>query len=185
MPHDINLQTAAADHVIDLTTKSGFQFQVRVAHPDDEAILAALFANVTPRDLRFRFLSAVRVVSHNQIVKLVADSDRKSISFLACCPRDGTVIATGMLVMEADGTSAEVALAVRADMKQHGISWSLLRHILAHAKACGVKAVESIESADHIAAIALETEMGFESHAYDNDATLRTVRYNLEQLGAA
>ena len=80
--------------------------------------------------------------------------------------------------MEGEGERAEVALAVRADMKHHGISWSLLKHILDHAKACGVKIVESIESADHTDAIALEREMGFVSQPYDGDAALRMVRYS-------
>ncbi|WQB99075.1 hypothetical protein U0R22_003245 [Mesorhizobium huakuii] len=43
-----------------LTTHTGFRFEVRRARPEDEPTLAEFFTHVTPEDLRFRFLGAVK-----------------------------------------------------------------------------------------------------------------------------
>ena len=163
-----------------IVTNSGFHFHVRAAHPKDEAELSDFFKHVTPEDLRFRFLSGLREVGHNHLVEMTRDDDPTKISFFAVSADDGAMIATGMLAAEPDGETAEVALAVRADMKHHGIAWSLLHHILDYAEAHGIKAVESIESADHKAAINLEREMGFTAQIDPEDARLRLVKYVFE-----
>jgi hypothetical protein len=43
-----------------ITTRIGFHFEVRLARPEDEPTLAEFFTHVTPEDLRFRFLGAVK-----------------------------------------------------------------------------------------------------------------------------
>ncbi len=179
-PARLNLQTYQKDSVADLVTNSGFCFHVRPAIPSDEAALASFFKHVTPEDLRFRFLSGLREVGHDRLVEMTRDDDPAKISFLALSANDGTIIATGMLAAEPDGQTAEVALAVRADMKHHGIAWSLLHHMLDYAQTNGIKVVESIESADHKAAITLEREMGFTVESYPDDARLRIVKYDFD-----
>jgi hypothetical protein len=42
-----------------LTTRTGFRFEVRSAHREDETTFADLFTHVTPLELRFRFLGGV------------------------------------------------------------------------------------------------------------------------------
>jgi acetyltransferase len=175
-PIRFNLQAGQDGLVTDLTTNSGFRFHVRPAHPLDEAPLSEFFKHVTPEDLRFRFLSGLHEVGHDHLVEMTRDDDPTKISFL-CIADNNNIVATGMLAAEPDGEIAEVALAVRADMKHHGIAWSLLRYILDFAEANGIKAVESIESADHKAAINLEREMGFTAKIDPDDARLRIVKY--------
>ncbi|WP_367113544.1 hypothetical protein [uncultured Sphingomonas sp.] len=44
-----------------LVTRHGTVLHVRPAREEDEPALAAFFAKVSPEDLRFRFLTSVRV----------------------------------------------------------------------------------------------------------------------------
>jgi hypothetical protein len=56
-----------ASAITRLTTRWGFIFAIRPANGDDEPLLGQFFDAVSPEDLRFRFLSSVRHVGHDQL----------------------------------------------------------------------------------------------------------------------
>jgi len=163
----------------DLVTRTGLHFHVRPARPDDEAALAAFFAHVTPDDLRFRFLTGLRVVGHDRLAAMTQVDYRRTITFLAFDEEGANVIAAAMLAADPDRARAELALSTRSDMKKRGLSWTLLEHVLRYAAAEGIGTVEAIESADHEEAIRMEREMGFTAHPCPGDPTLRIVRREL------
>lgn len=155
-----------------LTTRSGFHFWVRPIRAADEAALGEFFTHVADEDLRFRFLSAVPRVGHDLLAFLTDVDHDRTENFLAFEADGTTVIATAMLAADPGLERAEVALAVRADYKQRGISWTLLEHVARAARAKGIKKLESIESRDNHQAIELEREMGFAAAGYPGDSTL-------------
>ncbi|RYE02858.1 MAG: GNAT family N-acetyltransferase, partial [Sphingomonadales bacterium] len=144
----------------DVTTRSGVALHVRPVRPDDEAALAAMFAAVSLEDLRFRFLTGVSTVGHDRLVPMTQVDYRRTINFLAFAGEE--LVASAMLASDPDGERAELALAVRADFKGKGVSWTLVEHVMRYARAKGIGTVESVESRDNQAAIALEREAGFE-----------------------
>jgi acetyltransferase len=144
----------------DLTTRSDVALHIRPVRPDDEAALAAMFAAVSAEDLRFRFLSGVSTVGHDRLVPMTQVDYRRTINFLAFAGEQ--LVASAMLASDPDGERAELALAVRADFKGKGVSWTLVDHVMHYARATGIETVESVESRDNHAAIALEREAGFE-----------------------
>lgn len=164
----------------DLTTRSGYAFHVRPVRPDDETALGEYFTHVAPEDLRFRFLTGLRVLDRERLAAMTQIDYRRRISFLAF-EQDGTILAEATLATDPDGERAEVALSIRSDHKRRGISWSLLEHALRYARAHGIRTVESVESADNDAAIELEREMGFTSTLCPDDPTLRIVRMDLQR----
>lgn len=162
----------------DLITRSGTALHVRPVHDDDEPLIADFFAHVTPAELRFRFLSSVRVPSHECLVALTRIDHDRTENFLAF-DAAGTMVASGMLAADAALERAEVAISVRADAKGRGIAWTLLEHITRHAEARGIKVIESIEARENRAAITLEQEMGFTAHGVEGDASLVRVSRTL------
>lgn len=160
----------------ELTTQSGVRLNVRPAAPEDETRLGEFFANVTPEDIRFRFLSAMRRVGHEQLHELVAVDHMRTENFLAFNASGRKLLATAMLAADPSLEKAEVAIAVRADMKHCGIGWTMLQYLADYAEARGIKAIESIEYRDNREAIALEREMGFTATTCPGDATLVLVR---------
>jgi GNAT superfamily N-acetyltransferase len=161
----------------ELVTWTGFRFRVRPAAPSDAAILADMFAGVSPEDRRFRFLSAVQTVGHDFLERLTRVDHERTEDFLAF---DGdTLIASAMLAADPDGERAEVAISIRSDYKHRGIGWTLLDHVSRFAASKGVELLESIESRDNRAAISLEKEMGFTATAYPGDACLVLVQKRL------
>src|SRR3546814_8073933 len=65
-----------------LTTRTGRNLCIRRAVAADEAALEAFFEQVTLEDLRFRFLSAVQHVGHDQIAAMLR-TDQQAESVLA------------------------------------------------------------------------------------------------------
>ncbi len=168
----------------DLKTRSGLAVHVRPVRPDDEPAIAVFFADLTPEDLRFRFLSSLRAVDHGRLAMMTQVDYSHTITFLAFAEDGTTVIATAMLASGADPQRAEVAISVRSDLKSKGLGWTLLDHVLRYARAQGVKVVESIESADNDRAIRLECEMGFTVRACPDEPALRIVERKLAPIAS-
>jgi N-acetylglutamate synthase-like GNAT family acetyltransferase len=166
---------------VTLTTRGHFRFLVRPVEPNDEAALAEFFTHVAKEDLRFRFLSGLNQVDHARITAMTNIDHRRTENFLAVDPDNNAIIASAMLATDPTGKRAEVAMAIRADYKNRGASWTLLDYVARQAKARGVKALESIETRDHHAAIELEREMGFTATSCPGDATLIVLRADLTQ----
>lgn len=162
-----------------LVTRTGIRLVVRTARPDDASALAAFFREVSPEDLRFRFLTAVRTVGAAQIAAMVAPDHDRSEAYLARDADSEEVVGAAMLATSDDGSRGEVAISVRADLKNRGIGWTLLDHVATRAKAKGVQTLESIESRDNRGAIELEREMGFTSEPVPGDSTLVLLRRHL------
>ncbi|EJL33008.1 acyl-CoA synthetase (NDP forming) [Caulobacter sp. AP07] len=164
----------------DLRTRSGVAFHVRPVRPDDTPAVAAFFAQLDAEDLRLRFLSPLRTVDAGRLALMTQVDYRRTMTFLAFDADRQTVIATAMLASGADPERAEVAVAVRSDLKGHGLGWTLLDHVLRYARAQGVKVVHSIESADNVAALQLERDMGFTARICPDDTGLRIVEHQID-----
>lgn len=164
---------------IPLTTRSGFEFHVRPVAPSDEEALAAFFDHVTKDDLRFRFLSPIPEVGKEMLSYLVnVDHDHKE-DFLALDIDDKTIVASAMIGANEDKSVAEVAIVVRSDYKNRGMSWTFLEYVVDEARRSGIKKLQSIESRENHAAIELEREMGFNAKSYPGDATLMLLEFDL------
>ncbi|RIA46373.1 acetyltransferase [Hephaestia caeni] len=162
----------------ELTTGTGLHLRIRPAGPADEGLLEAFFENVTHEDLRFRFLSSVQHVGHDQIAAMLRSDHDRTSTFLAF-DENGLPVGIATLAADAQGETAEVAVSVHRDRKAQGIGWSLLRHAAQIARTRGILRLQSIESRDNHAAIEVERELGFTARAYPGDATLILVEANL------
>lgn len=154
-----------------LVTRHGTALHVRPARQEDEVALAAFFANVSPEDLRFRFLTSVRVVSHERLSGMIRANDATSESLIAFGD-DGSIIAAAMLAGDDATKTAEAAVAIRHDRKAQGIGWTLLDHLVCHARRMGYRTIEALEDRDNRSAITIEKEMGFAPHPVEGDPML-------------
>lgn len=62
--------------------------------------MAEFFGGLTEEDLRFRFLTRLRQVSHERLVEMTHVDHDRTEKFLAFVAGDDMVIATGMLAMD-------------------------------------------------------------------------------------
>ncbi len=161
-----------------LTTHTGFRFEVRRARLDDEPIVAEFFTHVTPEDLRFRFLGAVKEVSHERLVAMTRSDDPHTHNFLAFST-EGVLIAVATLASDPGDRRGEVAICIREDHKHVGVGWDFLGYVTRYAEEQGIGTIESIESRENHAAIELERDMGFTVTTDSDDPTLVLVQRKL------
>lgn len=161
-----------------LVTHTGFRFEVRRARAEDEPLVAEFFTHVTSEDLRFRFLGAVKDVSHERLVAMTRSDDPHIHNFLAFST-EGMLIAVATLANDPADRRGEVAICIREDRKHLGVGWEFLGYIARYAEEHGIETIESIESRENRAAIELEREMGFTVATDPDDPTLVLVRRKL------
>lgn len=164
----------------ELRTRTGLPLFVRCAAPDDLPRLEAFFRQVTPEDMRHRFLSAIRQPGPDRLQEMVRNDDPRVVDLLATDPATGDVVATAMLVSDQRFDNAEFAICTRADRKHQGVSWTLLEHLIRFARAAGISNLQSIQTADDNVAMQLEREMGFSVSRCPDDPTLMVAE---KQLG--
>src|SRR3546814_20312120 len=92
---------------------------------DNVPLLIDFFYKVTPEDLLFRFLTAMLMVSDDQIAYMMDVDHKQTEDFLAFVD-DGALVGSAMIAIEPAGERAEVAIAVRADYKHQGVGWTLV-----------------------------------------------------------
>jgi acetyltransferase len=150
-----------------LFTRSGDKIHLRPVRADDRPLVAAFFKQLSPEDLRNRFLTTTRDVDAKVIERLCRADYPASMTFLAF--HDEELIATGTLTGNEDGR-VEVALSTVPRWKHHGVSWALFGHVVNYAERHGAREIVSIERSSNRAAITLEHEMGFGIRLIDASA---------------
>lgn len=167
------------------STWTGVNFVIRAARPDDDPILEELFRNVSPEDLRFRFLTALAHVPPDQIKRMTNVDHESAETWIAFLAEDRTPVATAMLASDAARMRAEVAISVRSDFRQRGIGRELLAFVSEQAEARGIQVIESIESRDNRAALEVERDMDFTLSPVPGDPTLVLVSKHLRAASGA
>ena len=168
----------------DLVTRTGFSFHVRHATPSDEDTVAEFFKHVTPEDMRFRFLSSMKTLSHERLLEMTRIDDPFVVNFLAMAP-DKTVVAVATLAAGEDPGRGEVAVTIRDDYKLRGLGWEMLAHMCRYAEQHGFESVESLESRENHAAINLERDMQFKAYDDEDDPSVVILRRDLASIPAS
>ncbi|GAC1043189.1 N-acetyltransferase family protein [Rhizobium sp. No.120] len=160
-----------AEEKWNITTREGLQVTVRPAGFEDEHLMIDLFDHVSPQDLRFRFLSAVKHVSRKQIADLIGADHNAIESYLAFVKGGNMPVATAVLACDHKRKRGEVAIAVRSDFKGHGLGWEFLGLMVSEARKRGLEKIESMEDRSNYDAIELEENMGFSAEPCPDDPT--------------
>jgi len=145
----------------DLVAKTGLRFFVRPAEPSDAAALGRFYRSLTLEDLRYRFLTGVREVGQERLIEMASVDHDRTENFLAFWGDTDDLVASAMVAADEARARAEVAIAVRSDLKRRGIGARLLMHVADYAESRGIGILESISSADNWALIELERRLGF------------------------
>jgi acetyltransferase len=164
-----------------LDTLGGVHLKIRPASPADAATVRAFFAELTPDDLRFRFLSPMPRPCESLYELLVNVDHVRTEDFLVFVEVDGRdrMIASAMLSCDAASKTAEVAISVHPAWRNKGIGWTLLDFIARDAEQRGMEVLQSIECPDNRGALDVEKDLGFHVSFYPGDPTLNLVSKRL------
>jgi acetyltransferase len=140
----------------------GKSFTLRPIRPEDADAHAAMFTRLTPEDIRFRFFSAMRVLSAEQISRMTDVDYGREMAIIAVDDATGVTAGVARLVRnDTDGATAEFAVVVEPAVKGLGLASALMRAIIAWGKAQGVAEINGQILADNAPMLAFIKRLGF------------------------
>ena len=119
----------------------GRTLELRPVRPEDEPGFHALFAKLSPEEIRSRFLHPMKILTHDLAARLTQiDYDREMALVLVGQDRSGEPELCGAIRIGADSDNerAEFAIVLRHDMTGMGFGPMLMRRIIEYARNRGI-----------------------------------------------
>jgi acetyltransferase len=140
----------------------GSVYTLRPIRPEDADAHAAMFSRLTPDDIRYRFFSAIRALSAEQISRMTDVDYGREMAMIAVDEASGATAGVARLVRnDTDGLSAEFAVVVEPAAKGRGLAGALMRAIIAWGKSQGVLEIQGQILADNAPMLKFIRGLGF------------------------
>ncbi len=142
----------------------GGKMKIRPIRPEDETGFQRLFRNLTPDEIRFRFLHPMRELPHSMAARLTQiDYDREMALVVAQMSNgeEGELWGVVRIVEDPDGEKAEFAMLIRRDKTGLGLGPMLLRRIIDYARSQGIKEIWGEALPENASMIKLARALGF------------------------
>lgn len=173
---------AIAPYPSELTERlliGGERMTIRPIRPEDAAAHGAFFSRLSPQDIRYRFFTAVRELSAEQIARLTQVDYDREIAFIAVRQTTGDTVGVARLVGEPGSNSGEFAVIVQTDMKGRGLASRLMQSLIAWARANGLREMVGQVLADNPPMLAFVRHLGFSVHRMPDEPDVMEVRLPL------
>lgn len=135
-------------------------FMMRPIKPADISLYPDFLAQVSPDDIRLRFLAPRRAFPDDMLKRLTQLDYDRDIAFVALT-RAGKLAAVARLSCDPDRERAEYAILVRTDLQGRGLGWAMLHRLIAYARVEKIGRIEGIVLADNEKMLAMCRESGF------------------------
>jgi acetyltransferase len=155
----------------------GTTLRVRPLRPEDEPLLHDLAAHMSPEDLRLRFFTPVRGLTHAVAARLSQLDYDREMALLA--EREGTALGVAHFFADPDKLRAEYAIAVRSDWKGRGIGFLLMTRLMAIAGQWGIGELVGEVMRENEPMLQMCREFGFVITPDPDDPPLFLVRKRL------
>ena len=116
--------------------RDGTALRMRPMRPEDEPLLHDLAAHMSQDDLRLRFFTPVRGLTHAVAARFSQLDYDRELALLA--ERDGTALGVAHFFADPGNQRAEYAIAVRSDWQGRGVGYMLMTRLIDIARQRGV-----------------------------------------------
>ena len=152
----------------------GLDVFLRPIRAEDGELLRDLVANMSPEDRRLRFFIPLRQLSPELVWRLSHVDYQHDIALLALAADSGNIL--GVVRLAGDDRGAEFAIALRSDVKGHGLGWLLMHRMFDLAARLGVAEVHGVVLRENTRMLKMCREMGFVVEPQPNEPTELVVR---------
>ena len=116
--------------------RDGTVVPIRPVRPEDEPLLHDLATNMSSEDLRLRFFTPVRGLTHAVAARLTQIDYDREMALLA--QHHNIALGIAHFFADPDRQCAEYAIAVRSDWKGRGVGYLLMTRLIDIARQCGI-----------------------------------------------
>ena len=160
-------------------TADGDRILIRPIRPTDEHLYGAFVAELSPEDIRFRFLSPRKEFSHKFIARFTQIDYSRAMAFVSLDKEQKELLGIARLAADPDYTKGEYAIIVRSDLKGTGIGWALMRHLIAYAETEGLRQLVGDVLANNQRMLDMCHSLGFQISPDPEDSSIYKVRLKL------
>jgi acetyltransferase len=159
--------------------RDGTGLRLRPLRPEDEPLLHDLAAHMTPEDLRLRFFTPTRGLTHAVAARLSQLDYDREMALLA--ERDGIALGVAHFFADPDRMRAEYAIAVRSDWKGRGIGYLLMTRIIDIARQRGIGELVGEILRENAPMLQMCRELGFSIAPELSDPEIMVARKSLSE----
>ena len=158
-----------------LTLRDGTPVLIRQLVPEDAALYPDFLGDVTAEDLRLRFFGPMREVSHELLDKLMHYDPACAMAFIALDEQTQKMLGVVRLHDNTSGETAEFAILVRSQLKDHGVGWLLMKRMIEFSRRKDLKVVQGQVLSENTTMLAMCAELGFHIADDPDDPGVKTV----------
>jgi len=152
---------------------------LRPIRPEDEPGIVDLAAHQSVEDLRMRFFTSMRGISHELAARLTQIDYDREVALVAEATERGAILGVARFAADPDNIRAEYAVAVRTDMKGHGLGYLLMTRLLEIAKARGISEIFGEVLRENAPMLKMDRELGFTVTAHPDEHDVMRVTKRL------
>jgi acetyltransferase len=152
------------------TLRDGSVLALRPVRPEDEPLLEDLAAHMSPNDLRLRFFTPIRVLSHAVLARLSQIDYDREMALIARQGADGPALGVVRISADPDNRRAEFAIALRSDWKDRGLGHLLMSRIIEVARQRGISEIFGEVLRENEPMLRLARALDFKVNAHRLDA---------------
>jgi acetyltransferase len=156
--------------------RDGTPLLLRAVRPEDKPRLISFLKKIAPEDIRLKFFGATNF-SDRIAERLSKPTTTNAVIFVLFAEQTSELVAFARLHRKAH--TAEFAILVRSDLKNHGYGWLLMEALVEYARLQGISEIEGEVLANNANMLRMCREFGFAVSPCPNDARIRSVRLQL------
>ena len=157
----------------------GEAFTIRPIRPEDAEQHEALFRRLSPDDVRFRFFSAIRELSREQVARMTQVDYDREMAFVAIRDSTGEMVGVSRLVFDPRSRAGEFAVVVQRDQKRRGLARHLMQRLIDWAARRGAREIVGQVLADNAPMVAFVRRLGFEVRRLPDEDDIVEVKLTL------
>ncbi len=145
--------------------EDGRAFRLRPIRPEDEPLLQDMLDHSTPDDIRLRFFTPLKRLTHEVAARLTQIDYDREMALVAESADPGqdrnAVWGVVRIAADPDNESAEFGIMVRSDVKGQGLGNLLMTEILKHARSRGIGTVFGEVLRENTTMLKMADDLGF------------------------
>jgi acetyltransferase len=164
--------------------RDGSTIELRPVQPEDEPLVHDLAAHMSPEDLRLRFFTPVRGISHAVAARLTQIDYDREMALIASHPNaalGGTALGIAHFFADPDRLRAEYAIAVRSDWQGRGVGYALMNRLIELARQWGIAELVGEVLRENQPMLEMCRELGFAVEADPAEPGVERVKKTLNR----
>jgi acyl-CoA synthetase (NDP forming)/GNAT superfamily N-acetyltransferase len=159
--------------------------KLRPIRPEDEPLLQEIATHMSLDDLRLRFFTPIRRLTHELAARLSQLDYDREMALVALTEDGGTALGVARFAADPDNRRAEYAIGLRSDWKGRGLGHLLMTRLMEVAARRGIGALDGDVLRENDTMLQVCRDLGFAVGRHPDDAELVRVSKRLAPAAAS